>query len=156
MAGSATVDRRRLLTVGEVSERSGIPVSTLHFWEGKGLLQSLRTGGNQRRYERGVLRRVAIIRVAQRAGIPLADIRATFDILPAGRAPDHADWQAFSTLWRDDLEARIADLSRLRDQIDKCIGCGCLSLGDCPLRNPDDTLSEEGPGARLLMTGRAD
>ncbi len=147
------VDRSRLLTVGEVSERSGVPVSTLHFWESKGLLQSHRSAGNQRRYERGTLRRVAVIRVAQRAGIPLSHIRATFDTLPAGRAPDHADWQAFSTLWRNDLDQRIADLSRLRDQIDQCIGCGCLSLADCPLRNPEDALAEEGPGARLLMSG---
>lgn len=154
MAASARVDKSRLLTVGEVSERSGVPVSTLHFWEDKGLLQSLRTGGNQRRYERGILRRVAVIRVAQRAGVPLSDIKATFDTLPEGRAPDHADWQAFSTLWRDDLDQRIADLSRLRDQIDQCIGCGCLSLGDCPLRNPEDALASEGPGPRLLMGGR--
>jgi MerR family redox-sensitive transcriptional activator SoxR len=154
MAASARVDRSRLLTVGEVAARSGVPVSTLHFWEDKGLLQSHRTGGNQRRYERGILRRVAVIRVAQRAGIPLVNIRATFDTLPAGRAPDHADWQAFSTLWRNDLEQRIADLSRLRDQIDQCIGCGCLSLGDCPLRNPDDELAEQGPGPHLLTGGR--
>jgi MerR family redox-sensitive transcriptional activator SoxR len=152
MAASARIDRSRLLGVGEVSERSGVPVSTLHFWEAKGLLQSLRSGGNQRRYDRGVLRRVAVIRVAQRAGIPLAEIKATFDTLPSGRAPDHADWAAFSTLWRNDLEARIAELSQLRDQIDQCIGCGCLSLGDCPLRNPEDTLAREGPGPRLLVT----
>ncbi len=150
MAASARIDRSRLLTVGEVSERSGVPVSTLHFWEDKGLLRSHRSAGNQRRYERGILRRVAVIRVAQRAGIPLARIRSTFDTLPEGRAPDHADWQAFSTLWRNDLEQRIADLSRLRDQIDQCIGCGCLSLADCPLRNPDDALAEQGPGAHLL------
>jgi redox-sensitive transcriptional activator SoxR len=81
-----------------------------------------------------------------------AEIKATFDTLPSGRAPDHADWAAFSTLWRNDLEARIAELSQLRDQIDQCIGCGCLSLGDCPLRNPEDTLAREGPGPRLLVT----
>lgn len=154
MTAATVVDRRRLLTVGEISARSGVPISTLHFWENKGLMRSLRSAGNQRRYDRGVLRRVAIIRVAQRAGIPLADIRATFDTLPAGRAPDHADWQAFSTLWRDELDARIADLSRLRDQIDRCIGCGCLSLGDCPLRNPEDAMAGEGPGPRLLMDER--
>lgn len=151
MALTPKVTQARLLTVGEVAARSGVPVSTLHFWESKGLLHSLRSGGNQRRYERGVLRRVAVIRVAQRAGVPLAAIRATFDTLPQGRAPDMADWQAFSTTWRNELDQRIAELGRLRDQIDRCIGCGCLSLGDCPLRNPDDTLAGEGPGPRLLM-----
>ena len=144
-------DKRRLLTVGELAARAGVPVSTLHFWESKGLIESFRSAGNQRRYERGVLRRVAIIRVAQRAGVPLSAIRATFETLPAGRAPDIADWQVFSTAWRNELDGRIRELSRLRDQIDRCIGCGCLSLQDCPLRNPGDERAREGPGPRILM-----
>ncbi|SCB23452.1 redox-sensitive transcriptional activator SoxR [Rhizobium hainanense] len=140
----------KLLTVGEVAARSGVAVSALHFYEAKGLIESHRSRGNQRRYPREVLRRVAVIKVAQRVGIPLAEIQAALQSLPQGRTPTASDWKALSELWKDDLDARIRRLQGLRDQLDSCIGCGCLSLDSCPLRNPWDTLSEEGAGPRLL------
>jgi MerR family transcriptional regulator, redox-sensitive transcriptional activator SoxR len=138
------------LTVGEVAARSGVAVSTLHFYESKGLIDSRRTGGNQRRYPRGVLRRVAIIKVAQSTGVPLADIRDALAVLPNDRAPTVADWSRLSAKWKADLNQRIAKLTRLRDQLSDCIGCGCLSIKSCPLRNPGDRLSKQGPGPRLL------
>lgn len=138
------------LSVGEVAKRSGVAVSTLHFYETKGLIRSLRTGGNQRRYPRGVLRRVAVIKVAQRTGIPLASIQAALARLPQGRAPTAEDWADLSRAWRAELDERIRRLSQLRDQMDDCIGCGCLSLKTCPLRNPQDALGEQGSGPRLL------
>ena len=147
--GSQKVPAREL-GVGEVAARSGVAVSALHFYEKKGLIHSLRTAGNQRRYRREVLRRIAVIKVAQRAGIPLAQIRDALDALPDGRTPTVADWKRLSRRWRDDLDARIARLVGLRDSLDGCIGCGCLSLKACPLRNPGDVLGEEGPGPRLL------
>lgn len=140
----------RLLTVGEVAARSGVAVSALHFYEAKGLIDSHRSRGNQRRYPREVLRRVAVIKVAQRVGIPLAEVQAALEALPQGRTPTAADWKALSELWKNDLDARIRRLQGLRDQLDGCIGCGCLSLEGCPLRNPWDRLSEEGAGPRLL------
>jgi MerR family transcriptional regulator, redox-sensitive transcriptional activator SoxR len=140
----------RMLTVGEVARRSGIAVSAVHFYEAKQLIQSRRTEGNQRRYPREVLRRVAVIKVAQRVGIPLAEVRDALGGLPAGRTPTAEDWQALSSRWRSTLDARIDKLVRLRDQLDGCIGCGCLSVRDCPLRNPWDQLSEQGTGPRLL------
>jgi MerR family redox-sensitive transcriptional activator SoxR len=138
------------LSVGDVAKRSGVAVSTLHFYEAKGLIASRRNAGNQRRYSRDVLRRVAIIKVAQRTGIPLASIREALHTLPEGRTPTAADWGRLSATWKVDLDARIDRLARLRDQLDHCIGCGCLSLDDCPLRNPWDELAEQGPGPHLL------
>ena len=138
------------LSVGEVAKRSGVAVSTLHFYETKGLIFSLRTEGNQRRYPRGILRRVAVIKVAQRTGIPLASIQAALARLPDGRAPTAEDWSALSSAWRTELDERIRRLTQLRDQMDDCIGCGCLSLKACPLRNPEDALGVEGAGPRLL------
>ena len=138
------------LTVGEVAARSGVAVSTLHFYESKGLIHSSRNLGNQRRYHREVLRRVAVIRVAQRTGIPLEAIGKALSALPNGRTPTPGDWQKLSQEWKADITDRIDRLTRLRDQLDGCIGCGCLSLGVCPLRNPWDRLSEQGPGPRLL------
>ena len=138
------------LSVGEVARRSGVAVSTLHFYEAKGLIRSLRTEGNQRRYPRGVLRRVAVIKVAQRTGIPLATIQAALARLPDGRAPTAEDWAQLSRVWRAELDERIRKLGQLRDQLDDCIGCGCLSLKACPLRNPQDVLGAEGAGPRLL------
>ncbi|UBB27346.1 redox-sensitive transcriptional activator SoxR [Pseudoxanthomonas japonensis] len=138
------------LTVGEVAERAGVAVSTLHFYESKGLIHSWRNAGNQRRYPREVLRRVAIIKVAQRTGIPLAEIREALSSLPEGRTPTAADWRKLSARWQADLDDRIERLTRLRDHMDSCIGCGCLSLKVCPLRNPLDELADEGPGPRLL------
>jgi MerR family transcriptional regulator, redox-sensitive transcriptional activator SoxR len=138
------------LTVGEVAARSGVAISTLHFYESKGLIKSRRNRGNQRRYAREVLRRVAVIKVAQRTGIPLASIRMALKALPAERTPTSEDWKKLSARWREELDNRIERLTRLRDQLGRCIGCGCLSLGVCPLRNPMDRLSQEGPGPRLL------
>ncbi|MFN3835227.1 MAG: redox-sensitive transcriptional activator SoxR [Glycocaulis sp.] len=140
----------RALSVGELARRAGVSVSTLHFYETKGLIASTRTGGNQRRYGRDMLRRVAVIRVAQRAGVPLAEIREALDALPARRTPDAKDWAKLSAVWKDALEARITALTQLKDELEGCIGCGCLSLAACPLRNPGDVLAKEGPGARLL------
>lgn len=140
----------RELTVGEVAQRSGVAVSTLHFYESKGLIASRRNRGNQRRYPRTVLRQVAIIKVAQSTGVPLAAIRDALTSLPKGRPPTARDWARLSARWRDDLNERIAKLTRLRDQLGGCIGCGCLSLKTCPLRNPWDQLSKQGSGARLL------
>lgn len=140
----------RELSVGEVAARAGVPVSTLHFYEAQGLLWSHRTKGNQRRYGRGVLRAIAIIKVAQRAGIPLATIRDRLRTMPSDRKITAADWERLSTEWRDELTDRIERLTRLRDQMSSCIGCGCLSIEDCPLRNPGDELAEAGPGPRLL------
>jgi MerR family redox-sensitive transcriptional activator SoxR len=140
------------LSVGEVAKRSGVAVSTLHFYETKGLIRSLRTEGNQRRYPRGILRRVAVIKVAQRTGIPLASIQAALAKLPDGRAPTAEDWAELSRAWRVELDERIRRLGQLRDQLDDCIGCGCLSLKTCPLRNPQDALGAQGSGPRLLET----
>jgi MerR family transcriptional regulator, redox-sensitive transcriptional activator SoxR len=141
---------RKQLTVGEVASRSGVAVSTLHFYEAKGLIQSFRTTGNQRRYAREVLRRVAIIRVAQRTGMDLAAIRKALKSLPRERTPNVADWKKLSAGWKNELNERIERLTHLRDQLDGCIGCGCLSMGACPLRNPWDRLAKDGPGPRLL------
>jgi MerR family redox-sensitive transcriptional activator SoxR len=138
------------LSVGEVAARSGVAVSTLHFYESAGLIRSRRNQGNQRRYPREVLRRVAVIRVAQRTGISLSSIREALKMLPDGRTPTAEDWMKLSAQWRAELDDRIGRLTRLRDQLDGCIGCGCLSLGVCPLRNPWDKLREQGPGPRLL------
>ncbi len=139
------------LSVGEVAKRSGVAVSTLHFYEAKGLIRSLRTEGNQRRYPRGVLRRVALIRIAQRTGIALAEIQRALDHLPQDRAPSAEDWRALSEAWRAELDLRIRHLTGLRDQIDSCIGCGCLSLKECPLRNPGDVMASAGAGPRVLI-----
>lgn len=141
---------QRELSVGEVARRSGLAVSAIHFYEAKGLIASRRNAGNQRRFGREVLRRLAIIKVAQRTGISLGEIREAFDTLPASRAPNAADWQRLSASWRENLDERIRCLTQLRDQLDHCIGCGCLSLAECPLRNPEDELGDEGCGARLL------
>ncbi len=138
------------LSVGEVAQRSGVPVSTLHFYESKGLITSQRTEGNQRRYARDVLRRVAFIRVAQRVGIALTDIATALAALPAGRTPTREDWSRLSAAWRAVLNERITQLRKLRDALDDCIGCGCLSIDRCRLRNPFDKLAVKGPGAQRL------
>lgn len=138
------------LTVGELAERSGVAVSTIHFYESKGLIHSVRNAGNQRRFTRSELRRVAVIRVAQRAGISLAEIRDALSTLPVNRTVTARDWSRLSKRWKHDLEARIERLSALRDQLGECIGCGCLSLRSCPLRNPLDVAGEDGPGPRYI------
>ncbi len=144
-----------MLSVGDVARRSGVAVSTLHFYEAKGLIRSERTVGNQRRYPRAVLRRVSFIRVAQRVGIALADVAAALDTLPSTSAPTREHWARLSAMWRRDLDERIAQLTTLRDTLDDCIGCGCLSIDRCRLRNPNDTLAEEGAGPRRLLVKHA-
>jgi MerR family redox-sensitive transcriptional activator SoxR len=136
----------RELAVGEVAQRSGLSVSALHFYERKGLIHSLRTPGNQRRYHRDVLRRLAAIRIAQRVGIPLEAVATAFSTLPDTRTPTRADWARLSASWRDELELRIAQLQQLKEQFTDCIGCGCLSLRRCRLSNPDDALGQRGDG----------
>ncbi len=140
-----------LLTVGEVAKRSGLAVSALHFYERQQLIGSLRTEGNQRRYPRDVLRRLAVIQVAQRVGIPLKEIAEALRTLPDGRTPTRRDWTRLSAHWRASLDARITGLTRLRDQLDTCIGCGCLSIRRCRLYNPADMRAGAGPGPRLLI-----
>jgi MerR family transcriptional regulator, redox-sensitive transcriptional activator SoxR len=138
------------LTPGEMSHRSGVAVSALHFYEREGLIASRRTSGNQRRYARETLRRVAFIRMSQRLGIPLSRIREALATLPTDRVPTSKDWAKLSAGWRQDLEDRILHLQRLRDNLTGCIGCGCLSLKTCALSNPGDMLAEQGPGAVRL------
>lgn len=139
-----------LLAPSDVARRAGVAVSALHYYEREGLISSTRTAGNQRRYDRHVLRRIAFVRTSQRVGISLAEIREALATLPADRSPTKADWSRLSRRWRRSLDERIARLERLRDDLDGCIGCGCLSLRRCRLQNPDDSLAAEGPGARLL------
>jgi MerR family redox-sensitive transcriptional activator SoxR len=143
----------RPLSAGQVAARSGVAVSTVHFYELKGLIKGWRSAGNQRRYSRDVLRRIAIIKVAQRLGLPLSMIKQAIDSLPGGRTPSAKDWKRLSAEWRDELDRRIALLKRLRGQLDTCIGCGCLSLKVCHLRNPWDVLSDQGTGPLLMEEG---
>jgi MerR family redox-sensitive transcriptional activator SoxR len=142
----------RELTVGQLAERSGVAVSALHFYETKGLISSRRTAGNQRRYSRDTLRRVAFVRLSQRLGIPLKTIKDALAELPEERTPTRDDWARLSGAWRRELDDRIEQLQRLRDDLTDCIGCGCLSLDRCALANPYDRLGEEGPGARRIDT----
>ncbi len=143
------------LSVGEIAARAGVAVSALHFYERKGLIRSHRTGGNQRRYDRDVLRRLAIIRMGQELGVPLTEIGEQLETLPEGRPAGKADWARMSSRWRDRLDRRITLMTRLRDELTSCIGCGCLSLKTCPLYNRDDSLASEGSGPRrLLRAGR--
>jgi len=139
-----------LLAPSELAARAGVAVSALHFYERQGLISSSRTSGNQRRYTRDTLRRVAFIKMSQRLGIPLARVREALATLPADRVPTSRDWARLSAGWRADLDDRILHLQRLRDNLADCIGCGCLSLKACALFNPGDTLSADGPGAVRL------
>jgi MerR family redox-sensitive transcriptional activator SoxR len=136
------------LSVGQMADRAGVPVSTLHFYEAEGLIRSWRNAANHRRYDRRELRRVAIIRVAQTVGVPLAEIREVLDRLPRDRPVTAGDWAEAAAPWRDMLDARIALMIRLRDHMGHCIGCGCLSLDSCPLYNAEDRLGGRGPGPR--------
>lgn len=140
----------RELTVGEVAKRSGVAVSTIHFYEAKGLIESTRNAGNQRRFPPVVLRYISIIKVAQRTGIPLEEIGKTLKRFPNKNKLTASQWKTLSSQWRKDLNDRIEKLTRLRDELDSCIGCGCLSLKDCPLRNPDDILGKNGSGPQIL------
>jgi MerR family redox-sensitive transcriptional activator SoxR len=141
----------RELSVGQLAARAGVAVSTLHFYEAEGLIASRRTAGNQRRYSRDTLRRVAFIRASQRVGIPLKTIKEALAELPDRRTPNRADWSRLSQYWRSDLDERIRRLQDLRNQLEGCIGCGCLSIDKCRLYNPDDVRGNEGPGARRLV-----
>jgi MerR family redox-sensitive transcriptional activator SoxR len=138
------------LSVGQLAARSGMSVSALHFYERQGLLRSRRTSGNQRRYDRSILRRVAVIRAAQRAGIPLATVATAFAELPKDGVPDQEDWQRLSGVWRQEIEQRIAQLEHLRDRLGGCIGCGCLSLASCGFVNPNDDAGRRGIPSTLL------
>lgn len=138
------------LGVGDMARRAGVPVSTLHYYEDLGLISSWRTPANHRRYDRRELRRVAVIRIAQSLGIPLSSIKTMLDRLPKSRTIRKSDWQQASERWKDELDLRILKLQEMRDQLDSCIGCGCLSLETCPLYNESDAVSARGTGAVLL------
>jgi MerR family redox-sensitive transcriptional activator SoxR len=144
------MDARDLLTIGEVAHRSGFPQSALRYYEREGLLHTTRTSGGQRRYERSVLRRLAFIRAARTIGVGLDEVREGLEQLPDGRTPTKADWARLSRSWRGRLDEQIHALEALRDGLESCIGCGCLSLRRCRLSNPGDWAAQQGPGARLL------
>ena len=146
-AGSRATEQ---LSVGQLSERSAVSVSALHFYERRGLIASTRTAGNQRRFTRSMLRRVAVIRAAQRAGIPLSLVADSFAELPTGAVPTGDDWRRLSEHWRGELDARISALEMLRGSLGGCIGCGCLSLAECGFVNPGDQVAGQGPGARAF------
>ncbi|MET4677584.1 MULTISPECIES: redox-sensitive transcriptional activator SoxR [unclassified Luteibacter] len=143
----------RELSVGEVARRAGVAVSALHFYERKGLIHSLRTSGNQRRFSADVLRRIAVIRVAQRVGMPLEAIRQALATLPDSRTPTREDWARMSAAWREEMDHRITQLLNLKDKLADCIGCGCLSLTACALANPGDSLAADGGGPRRWSPG---
>ena len=143
--------RATFITIGQLSRRTGVAVSALRFYEGKGLLNPLRTSGNQRRYLNSDIRRVSFILIAQRLGLGLAEIEAQLAKLPGGRNPTLRDWQRISRAMRAQIETRIALLQRTRDTLDGCIGCGCLSLAKCRLYNKDDRLAQRGPGPRAVL-----
>ena len=138
------------LTVGQLAERAGVATSAIRFYESRGLIRARRTTGNQRRYEQSELRRVAFIRTAQRVGLSLDEIGEALGTLPDDRVPTKADWTRLSRTWRLRLDEQIQRIERLRDQLDSCIGCGCLSLRNCALRNPQDVMATRGPGAVFL------
>ncbi|GAK87333.1 redox-sensitive transcriptional activator SoxR [Vibrio ponticus] len=138
------------MSVGQVAERAGVKVSALHFYEQKGLISSWRNQGNQRRYDRSVIRRVAVIKAAQQVGMSLEEIAKAFELLPKHKAPTKTQWEAMATQWHKDLEHRILQLKALQQDLNGCIGCGCLSLDSCNLRNPEDTRATEHTGQSLL------
>lgn len=140
-----------LLSIGEAARRSGVATSALRFYESRGLIRSIRVQGNHRRYARMTLRRIAIIRVAQTLGLSLAEIARAFESLPRQRNPTRKDWERLSTLWGRQLDQRIADLQNMRDRLDGCIGCGCLSMSNCSLYNADDNAARLGTGPRYLL-----
>jgi MerR family redox-sensitive transcriptional activator SoxR len=140
------------LTIGELSARSGAAPSALRYYERLGLIRARRTTGNQRRYDRSTLRRVAFIRIAQQVGVSLEEIREALASLPESRTPTRADWARLSERWRLRLDERIGLLERLRDRLTGCIGCGCLSLKTCRLYNPDDDMATQGAGPHRLLT----
>ncbi|WNC69217.1 redox-sensitive transcriptional activator SoxR [Thalassotalea nanhaiensis] len=138
------------LAVGSVAKRCGVKVSTLHFYEEKGLIRSWRNQGNQRRYKRDVLRRISVIKAAQKMGVSLEEIKTVFATLPDKRTPNKDDWARLSREWQQQLNQRIAYMEKLRDSLTGCIGCGCLSMTKCPIYNPEDILAEDGVGPLIL------
>jgi MerR family redox-sensitive transcriptional activator SoxR len=150
------VDRLDLLTIGEVAARSGVSVPTVRFYEERALVSSVRTAGNQRRFERHSLRRIAVVRAGQRFGLTLAEVADALATLPDDRPPTRRDWSRMSRRWHDLLTARIEAMTRVRDDLASCIGCGCLSLRSCPVYNRDDELAAEGPGPRRLPAAARD
>lgn len=150
MLVNAPHEPEELMTIGEMGRRTGVAASALRYYEDLGLIASVRTAGNQRRYARHMLRRVALVSVAKRLGIPLADVGAAFGDVPMDRTPSHADWQRASRRWRRTLEERRRAIERLEHELTGCIGCGCLSLKACALLNPDDALAATGAGPRRL------
>jgi len=141
------------MSVGQVAKRAVVKVSTLHFYEQKGLIQSWRNAGNQRRYDRSVLRRIAVIKMAQKLGMSLQEITQALSHLPKDNAPTEEEWRVMANVWKLQLDERINRLQTLRDELDECIGCGCLSINKCKLRNPQDMLAQEGKGAVLWDSG---
>lgn len=146
-----SISRNDLIPIGEVARRTGLSVSAIRFYEGKGLIEPVRTGGNQRRFLRSDIRRVSFILIAQQLGLTLGEIDDLMRNLPHGRTPTAKDWRTISQSMRARLDERIAQLERTRDRLDGCIGCGCLSLEHCAIYNPDDKLAERGPGPRQIL-----
>ncbi|TKB49611.1 redox-sensitive transcriptional activator SoxR [Ferrimonas aestuarii] len=144
------------LTVSQVAKRTGVAASALRFYETKGLIRSLRTAGNQRRYHPAMLRTISVIQAAQKLGLTLDEIGEALSTLPGNRPPTVKDWERLSSQWRITLDQRIQDLTLLRDRLDGCIGCGCLSMQNCQLFNPDDELSQRGAGPRFLIDPEAE
>ena len=146
------INKHDKLPVGEVAHRSGFAPSALRYYEAQGLVSAVRTSGGQRRYERSVLRRLAFIRAASNVGLSLDEIRVELDKLPDGRTPNRADWERISHHWRGRLDEQIKALERLRDGLESCIGCGCLSMSTCGFTNPGDQAAddERAPGAAYL------
>lgn len=142
---------KAILSVGELSKRSGLPISTIHFYEEKGIISSFRNNGNQRQFLRESLRIISLVKAAQGIGYSLEEIKSMLDKLPKDRKLTDADWARISKVWRKEIESKIKALLKIRDHLDKCIGCGCLSLTECPLRNPEDKLSKKGAGPQLIL-----
>lgn len=140
-----------LIPIGEIARRTGLSVSAIRFYEEQGLIEPVRSGGNQRRFLRSDIRRLSFILIAQKLGLALGEIKAQLATLPQGRTPNARDWEAISLAIRETLDARIAELTRTRDRLDGCIGCGCLSLEHCAIWNPQDQLAAQGPGPRKLI-----
>lgn len=140
-----------ILSVGEISKRSGLPISTIHFYEEKGLISSFRNNGNQRQFRRESLRIISLVKAAQGIGYSLEEIKSMLEKLPIDRKLTDADWTRISKVWKNEIEAKIKALIQIRDHLNKCIGCGCLSLSECPLRNPEDKLSRKGAGPQLIL-----
>ncbi|GMN02745.1 redox-sensitive transcriptional activator SoxR [Erythrobacter sp. MTPC3] len=150
---TARLRKSDLIPIGEMARRTGLAVSAIRFYEDKGLIEPVRSGGNQRRFLRSDIRRVSFIRIAQQLGLTLQEIQAEFAKLPYGRTPTARDWEAISKSIRSVLDKRIAELERTRDALDGCIGCGCLSLKKCAIYNADDHLRSKGPGPRTILRG---